>query len=178
METNWDLIKFQYEVLGESLEDLAAVHEVSPAVLKFNAESWKPIPLAQQKALQFPDLSSLEEITKEMAKQVREHARTASLLKQKFLGPKYIALEAMLLTQATTILSNIDPKDPRSANSVKTITSVLKELLEQNSILHVSSEKEDFEAGTGPTKWEISFVTPEGEHAEESTEEDGAEEDD
>ena len=158
--TNWDMIRFQYEILGESLKDLATEHNVTLPVLKFNAEEegWKPIPLAQQKALQFPDVSSMETITKEMVKQVKEHTRTASILKQKFLGPKYIALEALLLSKATQVLANLDVSDGRSANSLRTITAVLKDLLEQNSILHVDSEKEDLEVDRAPTEWKVTIV--------------------
>jgi hypothetical protein len=41
MDTNWELIKFQYEILGSSVEDLAAEHEVSATVLEYNAKSWE-----------------------------------------------------------------------------------------------------------------------------------------
>lgn len=168
MEINWDLIRFQYEILGSPLEDLAREHEITLPVLRYNADTWEPIPLAQQKALQFPDVSSLEVITKEMTKQVKNHARAASVLKQRYLGPKYIALEALILSKATMAMTSLDVKDPRAANSIRTITSVMKELLEQNSILHVDSEKEDLGTDSAPTKWEVKFVDSETPDTEET----------
>ena len=156
--TNWDLIRFQYEVLGTSLTQLAQEHGLGLPMLEFAAKEWKPIPLAQQKALQFPDISSLEEISKEMVNKVREHTRIHSVLKQKFLGPKYIALEVLLLSKAQQVLAEMDVKDKQAANSLRTITAVLKDLLEQNSLLHVSSEREELEDGRQPTSWEVRIV--------------------
>jgi len=157
-ETNWDMVKFQYEILGMSLEELSKEHDLSLPLLKFSAENWKPLPAAQQKVLQFPDTSSLEKITKDLTKQVREEVRTASVIKQRFLSKKYISLEIQLLTKANQVLANLDPKEKSAANSIRTITEVLRALLEQNSLLHVTSEREDFDEGGTPTKWEIVFV--------------------
>jgi hypothetical protein len=166
METNWELIKFQYEILGTSLEDLAVEHEVSPTVLKYNAASWKRIPLAEQKLLDFKDLSSVESITKEVVQHVRDQARASSLLKQKFLGPKYIALEALLLTKANAVLASLDPKEKGAANSIKTISSVLKELLEQNYLLSAEAEKEELGESAAPTEWKVTIVEPDYASAE------------
>jgi hypothetical protein len=169
MDTNWELIKFQYEILGSSVEDLAAEHEVSATVLEYNAKSWKRIPLAEQKALDIKDLTSLDSITKEVVQHVREQARASSLLKQKFLGPKYIALEAMLLTKANLVLASLDPKEKGAANSIKTISSVLKELLEQNYLLSADAEREELSDASAPTEWTIRIVEPEADEQSEPT---------
>jgi len=165
-EINWELVKFQYEVLGMSLPDLASQYNLSLSHIELAAEDWVRIPLAERKALVIEDTSSMEKVTEQMLRQVREQARTSSILKQKHLGPKYMALEVMLLSKATEVLQNLDINDRNSATAVKTLTSVLKDLLEHNTLINAEGDKEEFGDGGGVNKWEITIVEPEAKRSE------------
>ena len=85
-DTNWDLVKFKYEVLGITLEQLAAEYSESLAVLKFNSQTWKQIPLAKQEQINLEDISSLEDVLERLGDETATQTKAFSVLKQKFLG--------------------------------------------------------------------------------------------
>lgn len=145
VDVNWELLRFKYEVLEHSIKDLAVEHQLSESVLKYAAEKWVQVPLEERK--------SEEDIQDGIKSDVVEQAKIFSLLKQKFLNPKYIELEATLLHKAIEVASKIDPNTQGSAKIIQMLTDTLKNLLlEQRAILGEGS-------GQGETRtWEINIV--------------------
>ncbi len=132
---NWELIKFKYEVLGISIDVLAAEHQISKPVLEFNSQSWKQLPLVQQNPINLESLTSIEEILTELGKETSSHTKAFAILKQKFLGPKYVELETVLLHKAIEIATALTIEDPRSATILRSLVTILSDLLAQNPLL-------------------------------------------
>ena len=155
-EINWDLLKFEYEINGSSLEELQEYYNISSAVMAYQAKDWKAIPAAKQSALKFPDLEDLTSLTDQVVSQVRQESETRNTIKQKFLLPKYIQLEHILVTKCIKIASSLE-EDRASSSAVKTIAEVLKSLLSLNPIL-APGEQIDTQSGDGAKEWKITFV--------------------
>ena len=154
LDTNWDLLKFKYEVLGASVESLAQEHQVSLPVLKFNSQNWTQIPLAKKKPLDLKGLSSLEEVLSELGNETSSQTKAFAILKQKFLGPKYVELETVLLHKAIKMASEIKENDPRGAQTLRSLATVLSDLLTHNPLL-VSGDAVE---GDGTKEWKVTFV--------------------
>lgn len=154
METNWDLLKFKYEVLGISVEDLAQEHSLSPPLLKFNSKDWKQIPLASQTPLDLEGLTSLEDVLVKLGSETSSQTKAFAILKQKFLGPKYVELETVLLHKAIEMAGELKSSDPRAANILRSVASVLSDLLTHNPLLAPDNELLD----DSTKEWKITVV--------------------
>jgi hypothetical protein len=154
-DTNWELLKFKYEVLGASIEDLAREHNVSEPVLKFNSQTWKKLPLALEKPLDLEGITSLEDILTKLGSETSSHTKAFAILKQKFLGPKYVELETVLLHKAIEMASNLSSSDSRSAQTLRSLATVLGDLLERNPLLMPGDSLSE---GDGTKEWKITFV--------------------
>jgi hypothetical protein len=155
-DTNWELIQFKHEVLGYSLEELAREHSLSLPVLNFNAKDWKQLPLAKEK-LSLQDISSFEEIIEKLGDQTESHTKAFTILKQKFLGPKYVELETVLLHKAIKLALNINESDPLGSRTLQSLTNVLSNLLSHNPL--VSGVTDQNEGGFGTQReWKITVV--------------------
>lgn len=161
-DINWSLIKFKYEFLGFSLEDLAAEHSISLAVLQYNSKDWKQISLEQEELVDLEGIKSIEDVLVKLSKQTTNQTQAFLILKQKFLGPKFMELETVLLHKAISLASNIDSKDPRAASTLKSITEVLVNLIGQNPLL---KSGEGVGGGDGEKVWEVRIVEAEKEKA-------------
>jgi len=165
-DTNWDLVKFKYEVLGITLEQLAAEYSESLAVLKFNSQTWKQIPLAKQEQINLEDISSLEDVLERLGDETATQTKAFSVLKQKFLGPKYVELETVLLHKAIEMAGLLKANDPAASKTLRSLATVLADLLQHNPML--APDAEGGGGGNG-NKWEISFVDVKKEDDETST---------
>jgi len=154
-DTNWDLLKFKHEVLGVSLPNLAAEHRVSLPVLEFNAKNWKQIPLAAKEPMDLKDVTSIEDILSKLGSETASQTKAFAILKQKFLGPKYVELETVLLHKAIEMASEIKSSDPRGANTLRSLATILNDLLNQNPLLTAGSEDEHEGASR---EWKITVV--------------------
>jgi hypothetical protein len=154
-ETNWELLKFKYEVLGISIEDLAREHNVSLPVLKFNSQSWKKISFGIGKPLDLDGVSSMEDILLKLGSETASQTKAFAILKQKFLGPKYVELETVLLHKAIEMAAELKSNDPRSAQTLRSLATVLGDLLLHNPLL-TPGDGEDGE-GSG-REWTINIV--------------------
>lgn len=132
--TNWELIKFRYEVRGESLSSLAKTFGVSEDVVKFNAKKWKQVPFIKEAQLTFKDAKNLEDVMGILERAVRNDARVAVLIKQKFLTSKYIELETLILEKLGVLLESVeDTQDAQAAAAtLKSLSSTFAELLSKN----------------------------------------------
>ena len=155
-DTNWELLKFKYEVLGNDLDQIAEEHQVSPAVLKYNAKDWKQIPLARKEPLNLEELKSLEDVLSKLGEETAAHTKAFAILKQKFLGPKYVELETVLLHKAIEMANGLSAQDPRGAATLKNLASILTELLAKNPLLTVGTTEEITDPNN--REWKITVV--------------------
>jgi len=154
-DINWELVQFKYEVLGISLKTLAQEYQISEQLIKFNAQSWKQLPLGLDKPLDLKGFKSLDEILLKLGEQTSSHTKAFAILKQKFLGPKYVELETTLLHKAIQMASELESNDPGAARTLTSLTGVLSELLKNNPLLAPNGEA----AVEGETKeWKVTFV--------------------
>jgi hypothetical protein len=161
-DTNWEIVKFKYEILGASLESLAEEHSLSLAVLQYNSKSWKQISLEQENLVDLEDIKSIEDVLVKLSKQTLNQSQAFLILKQKFLGPKFMELETVLLLKAISLASNINDKDPRAASTLKSLTEVLVNLVGQNPLL---KSGESLGGGDGEKVWEVRVVETKEEKA-------------
>ncbi len=154
-ETNWELLKFKYEVLGASIEDLAREHSVSVPVLKFNSQSWKKVSFGMEKPLDLDGVSSMEDILLKLGSETSSQTKAFAILKQKFLGPKYVELETVLLHKAIEMATELTSSDPRSASTLRSLATVLSDLLSHNPLLTPGESEED---GGSDREWKITVV--------------------
>lgn len=158
IDVNWDIVKFKYEVMHRSLEELAAEYSLSLKVLQFTASSWQRIPLAKDISVQFDDsaLSDVTTLTDALKAKVENKTQVFSVLKQKFLAKKYTELETILLYKAIDIATSISSTDPAAARTVRSLTETLKELLDMNPLL--KPQVEDI-VGDKDTVWTVNVVS-------------------
>lgn len=152
-DTNWELIKLKYEFLGFSLEDLAHEHSISSAVLEYNSKDWNQISLEQDE-IDMSDIKSLDDVLEKLSTQTINQTQAFQILKQKFLGSKYIELETVLLQKAISLAANLKDDDPRSASTLKSLTDTLVNLLSQNPLL----KSGEAVSRDGDKVWEVRFV--------------------
>ena len=157
-DTDWNLIKFKYEFLGFSLEDLAAEHSISLAVLQYNSRTWKQISLEQENLVDIKDINTMEDVLVKLSKQTINQTQAFLILKQKFLGPRFMELETILLHKAILMATNLNDKDPRAASTLKSITEVLTNLIGQNPLLKSGEATSE---GEGDKVWEVRIVEAE-----------------
>ena len=157
LETNWELLKFKYEVLGSSLEELAAETRESLPVLQYNSRTWKQIPLAKKEKMSLDDVTSLEDVLEKLGNETATQTKAFAVLKQKFLGPKYVELETVLLHKAIEMAQSLSSADGNASKTLRSLTSVLIDLLASNPLL-----ASDVEGGGGTNnEWKISIIRPE-----------------
>ena len=154
-DVNWDMVQFKYEFLGFSLADLAVEHGISLTVLNYNAKDWNQIELDQTDLVDIGEIKSIDDVLDKLGKQTINQTQAFSIIKQKFLGPKFIELETILLHKAISIASNLDERDSRSANTLRNLVEVLTGLLAQNPLL---GPKESTDGGDGDKVWEIKII--------------------
>jgi len=153
-DTNWELIQFKYEFLGFSLKDLAREHSISLAVLEYNSKDWKPISLEQCDPVNMDSIKSIDDVLDKLSTQTLNQTQALSILKQKFLGSKYVEFETILLFKAIAIASNLAENETKSATTLRALTDILVNLLGQNPLLQ-SGEIANRE---GDKVWEIKIV--------------------
>jgi len=166
-DTNWELVKFKYEFLGFPLADLAKEHNISIVVLEYNAKTWSQISLGQDDLVGMEDIKSIEDVLKKLSKQTINQSQAFQILKQKFLGSKYIELETTLLHKAVQIASNLDEKDSRAASTLKSLTETLVNLINQNPLL------KSWESGNDEDTdrvWEVRVISAKPKEGEKTTE--------
>jgi hypothetical protein len=155
LDTNWELLKFKYEVLGIPIETLALENQISLPVLQFNSKDWKQIPLASKEPLDLKDITSLEDILTKLGSETSSQTKAFAILKQKFLGPKYVELETVLLHKAIEMAGELKSSDPRSAQTLRSLATVLGDLLLRNPLLTVGENEENTSTAR---EWKVTFV--------------------
>jgi hypothetical protein len=146
LSTNWDILRFKYEVLGISLEALAIDTGISIPLLERNSKNWKQVSLVED------DGSKVLSVAEQSSK-------LQSVMKSKILGPKYVELEMLLLYKAIEIANNMnDSTDNSNIVALKNLTDILSNLLSQNPSL-IPAKQDTGEIAPTEQKWEINIVT-------------------
>ena len=142
---DWELIQFKFEALDYSVEQLAAEHTISLALLKYATASWEKIELPKTDKL---DIDSL-------ASDVQSRAQFIDVLSRRYMGPKLTSLGCTLLDKTLRLANSINATDKRTANTLKILTAVYQELRS----IHAPTTEETG-GGSPPTKWEVHIVEP------------------
>lgn len=153
-DINWELVRFKYEFLGFSLEDLAKEYPVSLTVLKYNSQNWKQISLEQNELVDLENIKSIDDVLAKLSTQTINQTQAFLILKQKFLGPKYIELETTLLYKAISTASHLSDEDPKAASVLESLVEILVKLINQNPLL----KSGDTSGKEGEKVWEIRIV--------------------
>lgn len=121
--TNWELIRFEYEVLGGSMENLALSHGVPFLLTEMIAKEkgWKPLtPLTPDNAE-----GALETVAKSIS--------TLAVLGQEQLAPVYLKAETALLFKLLQFIELLDTDDKQLPRNAKMIADTLLALINLNS---------------------------------------------
>ena len=155
-DINWSLVQFKYEMLGYSLEELAEEHSLSIAVLEYSSKNWKQISLEQDASIDMGEVKSIEDVLIKLNSKVINQTQAFQILKQKFLGSKYIELEVILLQKTISIASSISDTDIKAATTLKSLTEILTNLISQNPLLKSDSLNND--ESEKEKVWEVRFM--------------------
>ena len=126
--TDWKLLKLQYEVFGESVENLAESSEVSVGAIEYavEEENWKQKPLAIAiRDWEYSD--KLEDVNTGVLDEVKSRLGVLEALKRSALAPQYMAVEAAILNKALEIVRTLE-NESNAAGQLKQIAEVIASL--------------------------------------------------
>ncbi len=117
-DINVPLMQVQYEVLHESVADIAKEHEVTAQMVEYAIEQhgWT------QKQLTDSEQASAIDVVNSERQVALEAVHT---LRQGVLDPHYIKIEAALVAKAIDVINGILPSDPTASKRLKEITEIL-----------------------------------------------------
>ena len=140
---DWGLVKLQYEIFGESVEDLAVQFDTSTRLIDYaiKNENWQRFPIATALS-DWRNLDSIEELPPDLVDQVRDRMSILFTLKQSTLNPRYIAIETAILGKAQNIIQNLSPEHPNAAQVLKAIADVFTSLRDAAGMVGKQQEEE------------------------------------
>lgn len=147
---DWDTCKVEYEVLGDSLERIAAVHEVSLSSLKRVAEEENWVPAKESTA-------PLEEYLKGMINAHRAKLTLAALYREMQVFPRVIAAEDSLLTKINSAIEKVDLDSPYAPQALRALGQSLSAITERRLI---STAIDEDDAPPMDTTWTTVIVDP------------------
>lgn len=143
IQIDWSLVQLQYEVFGESFDEIAKAYDTTPRMIEYAAEKrgWKRLPVAE--AVQnWTDLDKLEDVSDELIDEVQKRMKIMRTIKESALAPRYMAVETAILGKALELLQNLDSTDPHATIKLKAVAEVLKSLKDQNGMTVQSAQNE------------------------------------
>jgi hypothetical protein len=149
-QINWPTIRFEYEVLGRSFEDLVKSYEgVTLLLLQTKAKEENWVPSNIDDLVPAIKVNSVE--PEEFCKAAKTFLRAAELVKQKAMFAEVSKTEMQLLGKIQESLAAIDPGHPDSALTLQRLATTLEKLIGQR--VAISKEARDSEgANTGTLK--------------------------
>ena len=126
-------IRMRYELLGDSLQDLAQEYSLTLEQINYLAseEGWTqnllPTPAVNDK--------NVEGYAKSLLETTRHKLSILSVYNQLALRPQYISLEHTLLEKAVAMAKTLDPNEPMAVSKLKTLTSILNDLSNRLGLL-------------------------------------------
>lgn len=121
---NKPLLRIQYEVLHDSIEDMAQEHGVSEAVIRYAIESegWARQPVTNLSPTE--DQTEIETATTAM----QQRLDAAHTLRQGILDPQYIKIEAALTAKTIDVINSIQATEPTAAKRLRDLMDILATL--------------------------------------------------
>ena len=125
----------QYEVLGDSVADLAEEYDIAPSRIKHSIaiNNWK-----QTRNIQSADVwkgvENLEDVTDEVIEDAKHKRNVLDLIRSTALDSKYTVLEQSIVNKAIALVRSINlAEDPSDiAAKLKTVADMLIELKATN----------------------------------------------
>lgn len=130
---DWGLIKLQWELFGATAKDISDLYGVNPNIVTYAAEEngWKRLPIA--KAVQeWTDTEDIKQIDDTLLDEVQTRLKVLHTIRESVLSPKYITVEAAILSKVTDVLQQMDTSDISAAGPLKMIADVFKILSDKN----------------------------------------------
>jgi hypothetical protein len=135
MAIDFKTIRMRYELLGDTLPELASEYNLNPEALDFLAkdEGWSqhllPTPVTTGQA------KDVEGYAKQLLEASKHKLSILSVYHQLALRPQYIELEQTLLAKAVSLAKHLDEKEVMAVSKLKTLTSVLNDLSQRLGLL-------------------------------------------
>lgn len=118
---NLPLMQVQYEVLHESIADIALTHNVSESMVEYAIRTHK---WERKRLTPTQQSTELETVTSD-----RQAALEAiHTLRQGVLDPQYIKIEAALVAKAIDIVNGIQATEATASKRLKEVTDILATL--------------------------------------------------
>ena len=164
---DWSLVQLQYEIFGATIEDLAAEYGMTSHILSYAVESrgWKrsetaaltrTLPPAERSA---PGVQTQVVDKAALTESITENQTLLRAIKQSTLSPRYIALEASLLSKCLNLVSNLSDDDPTNATALKLVSDILKSLTDSH---HIKAPANDSGSGAINVSIMSQVKTPDG----------------
>ena len=136
--TDFKTIRLRYELLGDSLQDLAQEYSMSLDQITFLAkeEEWiqSALPTPQDLVVSNTPVDT-ETYAKSLLETTKHKLSILSVYNQLHLRPQYIELEHTLLAAAVQMAKSLKPEDPMSVSKLRTLTGVLNDLSSRLGLL-------------------------------------------
>ena len=147
---NLDILKIQYELFIDP-QEIAIAHNLEVTYIQglIKELKWEKNPLLlanDSLTSDLPQSTNPEKVllaTEQHVQSLKDKLTITSLLKQEILNPIYTQLETLLVCKAIETLNRINMEHPDAAKNIKTLTSVLNELLQNNANLTSAKETVD-----------------------------------
>ncbi len=140
---DWGLIKLQWELFGATAKELSEQYGVNPNIVTYAAEEnkWKRLPIA--KAVQdWTDTTDIKQIDDTLLEEIHTRLKVLHTIRESVLSPKYIAVEASILSKATELLQNLETPD-----QLKAISEVFKHLSDRSGHSISKAQEENQKGG-------------------------------
>jgi hypothetical protein len=149
-----ELVRFEYEVLGLTFEELASRHGHSAEVFKAMAieEGWQ----RKVNEIPVPTVASLGELADQLGLVNQQRLSLIEGHRQLALQPLYVKVEQLLLTKAAEILEALPVTDPHTASqAIERLTRAISKMQERETLQY--SIKKSLAEANAQGKGELSF---------------------
>lgn len=135
MAQDHDTIKMRYEILGDSLQDLAAEYDLNPDALSHMAreDGWKQRNLPT--VIFDSEPSDLATYSEQLLEASQHRLNILSIYNQLHLRPEYVKLEHALIAKALLIADKLEPNSPFAATQLKSLVESLNALSKRAGLL-------------------------------------------
>jgi len=142
---DWDTCKIQYEMLGDSLQRVAATHGVSLEALERVAEEeeWKQLT---------PSAKGVQEYLANELAGHRAKLSLAAIYRDMNMFPRIVEAESALLDKIVSAIALVDPGDPKAGNALRALGQGLNAIAERKVVGAVDEAQDE---GPQDTNWTI-----------------------
>jgi hypothetical protein len=164
MTTDYEILRIQFEMFGQSLEQIAEEQGIPLSRLMYAAEAggWAQsnLPALPDRIDEAQDADSLQT---QLLEDIEERLNFQHLVKTSSLSPRYVGLEAIILSKALEFTKSLCVDQPQAVEKLQKLAKILNDLKEKNATINRNTGK-DAEAGGGGLRISvISKVLPSGE---------------